>query len=140
MPERPTATRASRAQRGSSMLEMALVISMFLALVFGIIDMSRAVWAYNTVAHLAGEGARYAMVRGSASGATATTDTVAAYVKGLSVGLPASSLTVTTTWSPSKAAGSTVSVKVQYPFRYILPYVPWGTVTLGSTARSVISQ
>ncbi|MBI5280498.1 MAG: pilus assembly protein [Candidatus Solibacter usitatus] len=140
MSVRGMAPRHRQSRRGSSMPEMALVISMFLALVFGIVDMSRAVWAYNTVAHLAGEGSRYAMVRGNASGAAATADSVAAYVKGLSVGLPAANLTVTTAWSPNNSPGSTVSVKVQYPFRYILPYVPWGTVTLGSTSRSLIAQ
>lgn len=55
-------------QRGQSLLEYAIGLNVMLLLVLGTVDLGRGVWAYNTLAHLAREGARY----GSAPTRTAT--------------------------------------------------------------------
>jgi Flp pilus assembly protein TadG len=57
-------SRTARAsgERGQALVEFALVIPIFLALLFGILDMGRAVWANNVVAHAAREAARHAAV------------------------------------------------------------------------------
>lgn len=53
-------------QRGASTLEFAFVITLILfPLVFGIIDFSRAMYAYHWVSYAAREGSRWASVRGS---------------------------------------------------------------------------
>ena len=45
--------------RGQTMVEFALVAPVFFLLTLGVVDFSRAAWAYNTVAFLARDGARY---------------------------------------------------------------------------------
>jgi TadE-like protein len=55
-------------EAGQSLLEFALVIPIFLALLLGIVDVGRAVWANNTVANAAREAARFAAVHGGAKG------------------------------------------------------------------------
>jgi Flp pilus assembly protein TadG len=55
-------------ERGSAIVETSTVLVVALMLVFGIIDMSRAMYTYHTVANLASQGARWAMVRGATCG------------------------------------------------------------------------
>jgi Flp pilus assembly protein TadG len=47
---------------GQALVEFALVIPMFLALLFGVIDLGRVIWANDSLANAAREGARYASV------------------------------------------------------------------------------
>jgi Flp pilus assembly protein TadG len=50
--------------RGQSLVEFALVFPIFLAILIGMVDVGRAVWANNAVANAAREAARYAIVHG----------------------------------------------------------------------------
>jgi len=56
-----------RGERGQSLVEFTIVIPIFLAMLFGIFDLGRVVWANNSLAQAAREGARYAIVRGGSS-------------------------------------------------------------------------
>ena len=55
-----SASRSARRMRGQSAVEFALVVPMLFVILFGIIDMSRILQAYEAVYHAAREGARYA--------------------------------------------------------------------------------
>ena len=48
--------------RGQSLVEFALVLPLFVLLLFGILDFGRAVLAYNSISNAAREGARTAIV------------------------------------------------------------------------------
>lgn len=48
--------------RGQSLVEFALILPVVLLLIFGILDLGRGVYAYNTVANAARQGARVATV------------------------------------------------------------------------------
>ena len=47
---------------GQSMVEFALVLPMFLLLIFGVLDFGRAVYADSTITNAAREGARFAII------------------------------------------------------------------------------
>jgi Flp pilus assembly protein TadG len=49
-------------QAGATTVEFALVMLMFLMVVFGIMDFSRLLYSWNTANEVAREGARYAVV------------------------------------------------------------------------------
>ena len=49
-------------QTGATTVEFALVMLMFLIVVFGIMDFSRLLYTWNTANEVAREGARYAVV------------------------------------------------------------------------------
>src|SRR4051812_13700590 len=117
------APKPSRSERGSAMLEGALCFTVFLMIVFGIVDFGRAVFAYNFVSYAAHDATRYAAVRGSSSTSPVSSTDVTTYVKGEAIALDPAAFTVTTAWSPDNKAGSTVSVKVRYNFASILPYM-----------------
>ncbi|HEX5148013.1 MAG TPA: TadE family protein [Candidatus Limnocylindrales bacterium] len=54
----------SRRQWGQSLVEFALVLPIFTAVLIGMVEVGRVVWANNAVANAAREGARYATVHG----------------------------------------------------------------------------
>lgn len=57
-------TRRSRRlwERGQGLVEFALVFPVFILLLLGLLDLGRAVYAYNTIGDAAREGARVAIV------------------------------------------------------------------------------
>ena len=106
-------------EEGNTLVEMALVSAfVFLPLIFGIIQFSFALYAYNFVNMSARQATRYAVVRGiescviaptfpncnmgpdTASGANATAPSaLQTYVRGLAYpGIDPNSITVTTTY------------------------------------------
>jgi Flp pilus assembly protein TadG len=50
-------------QRGQALVEFALVIPIFLLVIFGLVDLGRAVFVNNTIAEAARDGARYGSVQ-----------------------------------------------------------------------------
>jgi Flp pilus assembly protein TadG len=127
-------------ERGSSLVESALVINLFLLLVFGIMDFGRAVYAYNFVSYAARVGARYASVRGSSSGHAAQATDVQATVTHQAIALDAARLTVTTTWTPDNKPGSVVSVRVAYTYRPMITFIMSSPLSIASTSKLIISQ
>ncbi len=127
-----------RDERGVELIEFALISILFFMLSFGIMEFGRAIWIYGTVAHVAKEGARFAIVRGSESPRTATASDVASYVNTRAAGM--TGLIVTTTWDdPTKDRGTVVQVRVDRQFNPALPLVNLGPITLSSTSRMVIA-
>ena len=55
-------TRRRRRERGQSLVEFALVIPIIVLLIASFVEIGRAVFAYNTVANAARQGARVAIV------------------------------------------------------------------------------
>ena len=110
-------------QRGTVTIEFGLAFLAFFAVVYGIMEFSRIVASYNILSGAAREGARYAMVHGSASGSVASATDIQNVVRKWAVGMTSSSVLVTTTWTPGNAPGSQVKVKATYtvtPFTRLL--------------------
>jgi Flp pilus assembly protein TadG len=120
------------------MLESALSISVFLTMMFGVIEFGRAMFAYTQLPYLAQEGARYASIHGSTAPTIASAADVGTYVNTQAVGL--SGLVIDTTWqSNQNVPGHWVQVKVTYPFTFLGPYMP-GSMHLAAAAQDIISQ
>lgn len=49
-------------QGGQTLVEFALVVLIFLVVLFGIVEFSRALWTYNTIVQATRAGARFAVV------------------------------------------------------------------------------
>jgi hypothetical protein len=72
--------------------------------------------------------------------ATAISNTNA-LVKARAVGLPASSVTVTTTWVPNNTPGNAVRVHVEYNFKFMAPYrLAKNTLTLKSSSQMMVTN
>ena len=72
-------------QRSQALIEFALISPVLLLLIFGIIDIGRAVFYYDTINHAAREGARTAI---RASSQLPTNADVLATVTGQMIGAP----------------------------------------------------
>ncbi|MGC2422448.1 MAG: TadE family protein [Candidatus Acidiferrales bacterium] len=132
-------------QRGSTLVEFAVVLTVLFMFLFGVMDFARALYAYHFVANAAREGARYAIVRGSTCSSWGTACPAAAsdiqtYLRNVPPGINPNNVTVTTTWTPNNNPGSTVQVKVQYSFQFILPFLPKSTLVMTSASQMVIAQ
>jgi Flp pilus assembly protein TadG len=118
----------AKAEQGSALVEYALVLIIFMTMLFGIIDFGRALYAYHFVSNAARDATRWAAVNGNDctidsscngiggmnSGPASSTD-VQNYVKALAIpaGINTSStgcggsacLTTTPTWNPAGSNG-----------------------------------
>ena len=132
-------------ERGSAQIEFAVAAIALLLLVFGIVDMGRALFAYNFVSQTARNATRWVMLRGtgcpsqlgSYCPAGATNDDVTTYVKSIAPGIDTttpgvltvtsacgtgSGLTNTLPCTPSNGTPATyVQVTVTYQFSFITP-------------------
>jgi len=54
---------SGRYERGASLLELAIVASIFFTSLFGVLEFGRLLWIHNTLRDAARRGARYAVVR-----------------------------------------------------------------------------
>jgi Flp pilus assembly protein TadG len=143
--------RRLKDERGSYMVEFAIVAFLFSIVLFGIFELGRMVLVYTTVANSARVGARYAIVHGgfrtgsgstgpSGPGSTTEIETVVKNFAGAGL-LDTSRLTINVTYPDGdNAAGHAVNVSVTYPYDPFIRYFNSPlSVTLGSTSRGVIT-
>jgi Flp pilus assembly protein TadG len=127
-------------RRGSTMLEGALMLTTFVILLIGAMDFGRLGYTYNSVTFAAHQAARFAATNGSASGHAASVSTIQSNAKGNMVGLDASKLTVSVTWTPNNNPGSQVQVVVSYGFQPLVVPISSNAITLKSTAVDIVTQ
>ena len=108
--------RRGRHQRGQSLVEFALVIPLFLVLVFGIIDFGLGLKSWITITNAAREGARYAAVT---CGETTGDAAVIAKTEDAAADL-AGDVDVTVTNCPGESTESVI-VEVEYEYTLITP-------------------
>ncbi len=125
----------SRTDKGTTTVEMALVIVAFFVLIIGLIDVGRGVVAFNSITSAATDAARHAIVHGSRATTPASSTSIENYVKGKLPGL--SGVQVATVWDPDNSQGSTVEITVQYRFRPVVAL--FQPVTLRASSQMAIS-
>ena len=128
------------AEQGSALVEGAFVLTIVLLLVFGMIQFSYVVFGYTAVVYSARAGTRYAAVHGSSSPSPCSAAAVQTQVLNQLPGVPASAVTVTTTWTPNNNPGSTVKVTVSANFSAMAKLVMRQGVTLSSSSQMTILQ
>jgi Flp pilus assembly protein TadG len=75
----PYPGKDATSEQGSELVEFALAITILLTLMFGIMDFSRAMYAYHFLSNAAREASRYASVRGSTFATACTNPPPVAY-------------------------------------------------------------
>ena len=131
--------RRSRA-RGGTLVEAALVFLVFALLIAGIMEVGIVGFAANAVTFSAHRAARFASLRGSASGHVASESDIAASAASYAAPLNADNLSVAVTWTPDNHPGSMVQVSVTYDLRPAVLPLSEHFLTLRSTARQRIAQ
>lgn len=132
-PRRGISNKRRRAREvGQSLAEFAIVVPIFLILVFGIVDFSLGLKAWLTVTNASREGARVLVLGQTCSQVTTATDNVAASLHPQ----------VTVTITPSTCTGVTgdaMSVTVTYKYTSVTPLGHFaqlltGPITMSSTS------
>ncbi|MDZ4278526.1 MAG: TadE/TadG family type IV pilus assembly protein [Dehalococcoidia bacterium] len=130
-----------RGEAGQAQVEFALVGLVFLILVFGMIDVGRAVWNYNTLAEATREGTRYAIVHGArASDPSGPGDDAAvqAQVQQFAAGLDLSQLTVSVDFPDgNNNLGDEVTVTSEYDYDPLFGF--FGAVSIPMTSSSTMT-
>jgi Flp pilus assembly protein TadG len=141
-------------QRGSTLVEQAVILPVLLALFFGVIDMGRALYSYSFVSYIAREATRWASVRSTPLNSGPITNAeVTTFVKNATgAGLDPANISTATNWiappngSPacpagrSQKPGCVVEVTVNYNFKFVLPFLPAGTIPMSSESQMIITQ
>jgi TadE-like protein len=125
-----TSTRLVICERGSSAVELAITLSTFLAMLFGIVNIAMMLWTMASLHYAAETAARCAAV--AVAGCTST-DTIQSYALshyfGLSLG--GTNPFVYTT------AGCGNTVTATYTYSLAIPIIGTFTVPLSATACAV---
>jgi Flp pilus assembly protein TadG len=152
---------------GQGLVEFALVIPLILLLFMGIFDFGRAIYAYNTVANAARQGARVAAVNQANPGPPNDTSCAedqpvenavtphmsirgCAAQAGIALGIQPSSVTVTyaapaginLSCSPTLDVGCIATVTVTYSWRALTPVIGniVGPITMTSTSQIPVER
>ena len=150
----------SRDQRGATLVEFALISPVIILIFLGFFDFGRAIYQYNTLSHLAREGARFAIVLNHRDGdhdpsdewtregnmpKTYTgadpvdSDTVVGTVVAKAASFDRSKLRITISASDEHPRGWPVMVSVEYPYEPFTTLIIGGvTLTLRASSEMVI--
>lgn len=145
--------RALCRRRGAAMFETAVVLSVFLMLVLGFLDLGVATFRYHLVSQAARHGARQAIVHGSmapaamgtwgptavAASANATGVPLVDAVKPYLIGFDLSQTQVNATWlDGSNDPGLRVQVVITTSYRPVVPFV-LGTTPMNLRGASTLT-
>lgn len=149
-------------EAGVALVEFALSIVLVLTLIFGIIDIGRAIFAYVWVANTARIGARYAMVTGAfcrypdGTPCSANGTQLISYLQNNPQGInftnscplatgtrgavciQSGCVSATAFAQLPCASGVQASVEVQYQFGFVCPFLPLPTWTMTSTSTRYV--
>ncbi|MGH9927906.1 MAG: TadE/TadG family type IV pilus assembly protein [Pyrinomonadaceae bacterium] len=118
--------KTGRGERGSTLVEFAIGATLFLTVMFAVIEFGRALWVHNALSDAARRGARYAVVNTAADAAAVKNVVVYGNPGGGSAPLVDNLTTanVNVTYSGFGLSGGTATVSISnYQFQFVVPIV-----------------
>jgi Flp pilus assembly protein TadG len=137
--------RRDRRSRGQALAEFALVLPIFLLVLFGIIDGGRMIFSNNHLSEAAREGSRWGSVQGRSTTAAGRT-TIVTETTSRIVGVPGVVVTVACERNEAPIAncrsGDVLIVTVQSDFQLVTPFLSnlIGDQTLTATSKVMVNQ
>lgn len=108
--------KKEKGERGQSLVEFALIVPLFLLLVFAIVDFGMGFYSWITVTNAAREGARVGVVGADSATITQRVNDTSGALAG-----PNLTVTVTNASDQNGDSGEEVSVEVVYRYELITP-------------------
>jgi Flp pilus assembly protein TadG len=112
-------------ERGATLVEFSIAATVFLTVMFGVIEFGRALWTHNALTDAARKGARYAVVHTATD--VADVKKVVVYGDTTSTNPIVDNLTtanVEVTYSAFTLDGGTVQVTIKdYDFNFVVPFI-----------------
>ncbi len=111
--------RLWRVERGTAVVEFALIALPLCLIVFGVLDFGRALNYYNNLTQLAGQGARAAAVNQNPNGGTANANFQRQLACSVISGELRSGINVSITGTLPVTVGDPVTVATSYRFHFV---------------------
>jgi len=127
---RPIARRPGKREDGQTLVEFALVLPIFLLVLFAIVDFGMAFHAWITVTNSAREGARFGAVR-------ATSTEIEQRVRDTATSLEQANLSVAVTNAEGQP-GESVVVDVSYDYSLMTPLADLLNMVSGGTIPATL--
>ena len=133
-------------EKGQTLTEFALVATVFLLLIFSIMQMANAIYAYNTICSAAQAAVRYGVVHPPASTSSSDVSSASSAVQTQAIqaapGLNSSNLTVNVSWPTDAQNSNDQDAKVQISYNYTvsIPFMSSVTLPLTTTSQMMVSQ
>jgi|SRR5215204_5786501 len=113
-------------ERGSTLVEFAIGVTVFATAMFGVLEFGRALWVHNALADAARRGARYAVLHSAAD--SAQVKNIVVYGDAAGSGQPMvnnlSTANVEVTYTNFGLNNGTVSVKIKdYQLQLVVPII-----------------
>ena len=112
-------------ERGATLVEFSIAATVFLTVMFGVIEFGRALWTHNALTDAARKGARYAVVHTATD--VGDVKKVVVYGDTSSTNPILDNLTtanVEVTYSAFTLDGGTVQVTIKdYDFNFVVPFI-----------------
>jgi Flp pilus assembly protein TadG len=136
-----TAIRRAR-QRGSAMIEMALVLPVYFMLVFGMVQLCFILFGYCNATYASRQAARYAAVHGTGATYTCTSTDIQNVALQYLWGAPKNGVTISTSWPDTTTNNPnnyvTVTISLVYPTG--IPFSKISSIVVGTSATAWILQ
>jgi len=126
-------------RRGVVAIEFALVIPVFLLMVYGFMELGRMLFIQNSLGHAVYEAQRYAIVHGASSSSPADAAAIHGVIVERGSMLDPDRLTTEVTFTPDNAPGSVVTIEATYQFAFMTGLVPVAPFDITSKAASTIA-
>jgi len=113
-------------ERGATLVEFAIGATVFLMVMFAVVEFGRALWVHNALADAARRGARFAVINTAASSDAVKNIVVYGDSAGGTTPLvnDLSTANVNVTYSSFGLSGGTATVSItNYQFQFVLPLV-----------------
>ena len=139
--------RIKNNERGSTLVEFAIGVTVFVTAMFAVLEFGRALWVHNALSDAARRGARYAVLH--SSGSATEVKNVVVYGDPAGSGQPMlnnlSTANVDVVYNNFGLNDGTVSVSITgYQFQFVVPIIgttitmPSYTTTLGGESAGFI--
>jgi len=128
----------SRFETGQAMVEFALTALLFFTIIFGVIDLGRAIFEYNLLASSAREGARTAIIQNYSN-----TDVINRTVASSAGFIGSGDVTISGSRSCNTDPCPSVTVSVQHTFTPVTPLIGTligGSITLRASSTMVMER
>lgn len=127
---------------GQAMTEFLAIATALFIVMFALMNLGSAVYAYNTVSNATREAVRYAIVHSPTSADPATTAEIQQVAINYAIDLNLTQSDVLVSWPPDPfiAKKNDAQVQISYPYRLDIPFLKPVVLTLTSTSRMLVSQ
>lgn len=128
--------RLIRDRRGAAGVEFAMLSTVYLTMLLGIVEVGRYVADRQDLMSAVHTTGRYAIVHGSSSSSPASATTLQQMVGNHLALISSSSITATASFSPNNNPGSNVTITASYTWKPLVPllHLPNATITATSSA------